>query len=60
MNSEEHVKGIFGLVVIWVTWFIGHLSEIQTGISILASLAAIVASIFYARYYWHKTKKEKQ
>ena len=59
MNSEEHMKGIFGLIAIWITWFIGHLSEIKEGVSILASLTAIVASIFYARYYWMKTKKER-
>ena len=60
MNSEEHMKGITVLAGIWLVKFIAmYLDEIHTGVSILASLAAFVASIFYARYYWMKTKKER-
>lgn len=59
MSNEEQFKGAFGLIAIWTSWLIGHLAEIQTGVSIMASFAAIIASVFYARYYWLKSKKEK-
>lgn len=60
MTQTEHIKGIGGLAAIWISWFIANLPTIQMGVSILASLAAFIASIIYARYYWMKTKKEKK
>lgn len=59
MSHEEQIKGVTGLLAIWASWFIGHLSMIKEGVSIIASIAAFIASIIYARYWWLKTKKEK-
>jgi membrane protein DedA with SNARE-associated domain len=56
---ENEIKGILGLLGIWLAWLIGHLSEIKEGAQILASVSAIIASFFYARYYWNKTRREK-
>lgn len=59
MSHEEYTKGITGLAAIWSSWLIAHLATIQTGLSILASIAAITASIIYARYWLIKTRKER-
>lgn len=55
----DEVRGLLGFLGIWISWFVGVLPAIQQGIQIVASIAAIVASVFYARYYWMKTKQEK-
>jgi hypothetical protein len=55
----DQVRGLLGLLGIWTSWLVGSLPAIQQGIQILASVAALAASIIYARYYWMKTKQEK-
>lgn len=59
MNTEHH-KGVFGLIAIWTSWAIGHLATIQAWASVLASLAAFVASLVYSWYYLRKIRHERQ
>ena len=59
MNNSEHLKAVFGLIGIWTSWLIGHMAEIQTWVSILASCAAFVASIVYITYLIIKIRREK-
>jgi hypothetical protein len=55
----EQLKGLLGLISIWTLKIMDTLPVIQQGLQVLASVAAIVASIIYARYYFLKTRKEK-
>jgi len=56
----DQLKGLLGLIGIWISWLVGNLPAIQQGVQIIASIAAIIASIIYARYYWKKTKQEEK
>lgn len=58
-TPTEQIKGLAGLGMIWASWLAGHLPIIKDWVQLLASIAAIVASIVYARYYWIKTRREK-
>lgn len=58
--SEEHFKGIFGLAAIWLTALTGNLAQIKEVVSILASCAAVMASIVYSVYYIWKIVSERK
>lgn len=56
----ENVKGILGLMGIWGTWFVAHMGTIQTWASIMASIAATVASVIYGWYWLGKITRERK
>lgn len=58
-TPTQDIKGLLGLLGIWSSWLIGNLPTIQQGVQLLATIAALIASVIYARYYWIKTKREK-
>jgi uncharacterized ion transporter superfamily protein YfcC len=58
-TPTQDIKGLLALLGIWSANIAGFMAQVQQGLQILATIAALVASIAYARYYFQKTKKEK-
>jgi uncharacterized membrane protein YjjB (DUF3815 family) len=58
-TPTEQIKGLLGLLGIWLAWFFGNLDTIKEIANIIASTSATIASGVYAWYYFKKLRKEK-
>jgi uncharacterized membrane protein YoaK (UPF0700 family) len=56
---NEHIKGITGTTTTIGGAIVAWLPVVNTGVQIIAGIAAIVAGIFTARYYCKKTNQLK-
>lgn len=57
---NENIRAVFGLIGVWLLRLFAFMAEIQAGLQMIATIAAIIASLAYARYYWKKAGKKDE